>query len=37
MQHDAEGDMAPDAQTESKNNPLAHHMNPLGLEPNEKK
>lgn len=31
MQHDAEGDMAPDAQTQSKNDPLAHHVNQLGV------
>ena len=36
MQHDAEGDMASDAQTQSKNNPLAHHVNQLGLKPDEK-
>lgn len=36
MQHDAEGDMAPDAQTQSKNDPLAHHVNQLGMQPDEK-
>jgi hypothetical protein len=36
MQHDAEGDMASDTQTQSKNNPLAHHVNQLGLKPDEK-
>jgi hypothetical protein len=36
MQHDAEGDMASDPQAQSKNNPLAHHVNKLGLKPDEK-
>lgn len=36
MQHDAQGDMASDAQTESKNYPLPHHVNQPGLKPDEK-
>lgn len=36
MQHDAEGEMASDAQTQSKDNPLAHHVNQLGLKPDGK-
>lgn len=37
MQHDAEGDMAPHAQTQSKNDPLAHHVNQLGMQPDGRK
>jgi len=36
MQHDAEGNMTPDAQTQSKNDPLAHHVNQLGVQPGRK-
>jgi hypothetical protein len=36
MQHDAKGDMPSDTQAQSKNNPLAHHVNQLGLRPEEK-
>ncbi len=28
--------MTPDAQTQSKNDPLAHHVNQLGLQPDGK-
>lgn len=33
MQHDAEGDMASNAQAQRKNDPLAHHVNQPGKEP----
>jgi hypothetical protein len=36
MQHYAEGDMASDAQTQSKNDPLAHHVRQLSAEPDAK-
>ena len=36
MQHDAEGKMASDAQTQSKDNPFTHHVNQLGLKPDGK-
>lgn len=32
MQHHAEGDVASDAQTKSKNDPLSHHVN-LSMRP----
>lgn len=36
MQDDAEGDMTSDAQTKSKNDPLAHHVN-LSMRPDRKR
>ena len=36
MQHDAEGYMSSDAQTQSKNDPLAHHVKQLSAEPDAK-
>ena len=36
MQHYAESYMASDAQTQSKNDPLAHHVKQLSAEPDAK-
>jgi hypothetical protein len=36
MQHYAEGYVASDAQTQSKNDPLAHHLKQLSAEPDAK-
>jgi hypothetical protein len=35
MQHHAEGNVASDAQTKSKNDPLSHHVN-LNMRPDRK-
>lgn len=35
MEHDAEGDMSADSQTQRKNDPLAYHVNQLGMDGRE--